>query len=152
MNSENEAYSYRAILIYDGDCPFCSAAATALRRLPETGIISWYHDAAQDFLMAQFDDIPFALAFVDRHDEQVFVGRDAARELCGRAGLPVLIQDLVHDNYELVADAIRTSTGMDRNPDPYHDVLPLSQDARNAYLDLDQNAEGAAVIVTNDSE
>lgn len=112
MGSDNDAYSYRAIVIYDGECLFCSAAATALRRLPETGVISWYHGAAQDLLTAQFDDIPFVLVFVDHRDELVFVGKEAVRELCDRVGVPVLIQNVVHDKYESVAGAIRTVSGL----------------------------------------
>jgi predicted DCC family thiol-disulfide oxidoreductase YuxK len=29
------------VVIYDGDCPFRSAVATALRRLPAAGTVGW---------------------------------------------------------------------------------------------------------------
>ena len=131
---------YDAVLVFDGECPFCSAAASALRRLPGVGAVAWEHDVAQSFLDAQFDEVPFALVFVDRETERVYVGREAARELCDRAGTPTLVQDIVGDNYESIADAIRTVTGVDGDPDPYHGVYPLADDARERFDDLAANA------------
>ncbi|WP_228546287.1 hypothetical protein [Halegenticoccus tardaugens] len=72
----------------------------------------------------------FALVFVDPAADAVRTGREAARELCDRAGMPVLVGDVVGDNYESPADAVRTATGVDRNPDPYHGVHSLTPDAR----------------------
>ncbi|PSP81475.1 hypothetical protein BRC81_00505 [Halobacteriales archaeon QS_1_68_20] len=62
---------FDAVLVYDGDCPFCSAAATAMRRLPEVGAVAWDEDATQSFLREQFGDAPFALVPVDLAGEQV---------------------------------------------------------------------------------
>ena len=56
---------YHAVLVYDGDCPFCSAASSALRRLDGVGTVPWADEAAQSFLDAQFGDVPFALIFAD---------------------------------------------------------------------------------------
>jgi predicted DCC family thiol-disulfide oxidoreductase YuxK len=81
---------YHAVLVYDGECPLCSAAATALRRVGAVGAIEWEDDPAQAFLAAQFGETPFALVFADSREERVYVGREAARELCERAGMPVL--------------------------------------------------------------
>lgn len=125
--------NFHGVLIYDGDCPFCSAASTALRHVDGVGAVAWDEDAAQAFLKAQFDDVPFALALVDREAGAVRVGRDAARDLCERAEMPVLVQDIVGDNYESIADAIRTVAGTDREPDPYHGTYDLSDAARGRY-------------------
>jgi predicted DCC family thiol-disulfide oxidoreductase YuxK len=134
------------VLLFDGDCPFCSAAASALRRLEGVGAVAWSDERAQAFLEAQFGETPFALVFVDAgpdaaHDAgTVYVGRAAARELCERAGMPALIQDVVGDNYESVADAIRTVTGVEGDPDPYHGTYPLAEGARER---VDALADGA---------
>lgn len=132
--------TYRGVLIYDGDCPFCSAASTALRQLDDVGAIEHDHEAARAFLEAQFGEAPFALFFVDVEDERVRAGREAARELCERAGMPVLVQDVVGDNYETIADAVRTVTGVDREPDPYHGTFPVTPAAAEAYVDLEADA------------
>ena len=131
---------FDSVLVYDGDCPFCSAAATALRQLPEIGTVAWNDDAAQAFLEAQFDETPFALVLADPASGQVYLGREAASEVAERAGMPVLVQDILGDNYESLADAVRTVTGVERDPDPYHGVYPLSDAARERFDDLAANA------------
>ena len=131
---------YDAVLLYDGDCPFCSAASSALRHLHDVGVVAWEDEAAQSFLEAQFGEVPFALVLADVRAEKLWIGREAARELCERAGMPTLIQDVVGDNYETLADAIRWVSGLDRNPDPYHDVYPMAEDARDMFSDLSSNA------------
>ena len=137
---------YHAVLVYDGECPFCSAAATALRRLDGVGAIAWGDDPAQAFLEAQFGETPFALVFADSRDERVYVGREAARELCDRAGMPVLVQDIVGDNYESLADAIRSVTGVEGEPEPYHGVYPLSEAGMEAFEELAANAWHTAKV------
>jgi len=122
------------VLVYDGDCPFCSASASAVRQLDTVGTVSWDDEAAQRALEAQFADVPFALVFFDLESEFVFAGREAARELSERAGMPGLVQDIIGENYESLADAIRTVTGVERAPDPYHGVFPLA-DQVNAHVD-----------------
>ncbi|MCL7417028.1 MAG: DUF393 domain-containing protein [Halalkalicoccus sp.] len=137
---------YHSVLIYDGECPLCSAAATAMRRLPGVGAVSWYDDPAQTFLAAQFEEVPFALVFVDSREERVYAGRAAASELCERAGLPVLIRDLVGENYEGIADAIGTAVSQGRDPDPYHDSYPLADEAAERFGALSRTAESTAVV------
>jgi predicted DCC family thiol-disulfide oxidoreductase YuxK len=137
---------YHAVLVYDGECPFCSAAASALRRLEGVGAIEWAEEAAQSFLEAQFGETPFALVFADRESERVSVGEDAARELCERAGMPVLIRDVIGDNYESLADAIRTVTGVEGNPDPYHGEYPMADGAKAAFDELAANAWHTAKV------
>lgn len=132
---------YRGVLIYDGECPFCSAAASALRRIPNVGAVPWGDEAAQTFLAAQFEETPFALVFIDADESRVYVGREAGRELCNRAGVPVLVQDIVGDNYEGAADAIRTVSGLDREPDPYHGSYPLADEARERFQPLAARAD-----------
>ena len=131
---------YRAVLVFDGDCPFCSAAASALRRLDDVGVIPWEDGSSQAFLDAQFGEVPFALVFVDREDERVWTGREAARELCERAGVPVLVQDVVRDNYESIADAIRTVTGVDGEVGEHHGTFPLAASAKESFGALAANA------------
>ena len=129
MTASDSQSRFTGVLLYDGDCPFCSAASTAVRRLEDVGVVSWDDPAAQAFLEAQFGEAPFALFFVDIEAETVWAGRAAARELCERAGMPVLVQDIVDENYERLADAIRFVSGVDREVDPYHDAYPLAADA-----------------------
>lgn len=140
---------YHGVLIYDGECPFCSAAASALRRIRGVGAIPWYDEPAQEFLAAQFEEVPFALVFVDYEEERVYAGRAAASELCERAGLPVLVQDIVGENYESIADAIGTVVGQDRDPDPYHDTYLLSTDAKGQYPSISANAGSMPLAVSD---
>ncbi|GAB7020232.1 thiol-disulfide oxidoreductase DCC family protein [Halostagnicola bangensis] len=131
--------TFTGILLYDGDCPFCSAASTAMRQLESVGVVPWDDPTAQAFLEAQFDDTPFALFFVDGNAEVVWAGRAAAGELCDRAGMPVLVQDIVDENYERFADAIRTVSGIDRDVDPYHGEYQLSEAATASFDELAAN-------------
>lgn len=139
--------AYQGVLIYDGECPFCSAASTALRHVRGVGAIPWSDEPAQAFLEAQFEEIPFALVLVDREEGRVYAGRAAASELCERAGMPVLVQDIVDENYESIADAIGTVVGQDREPDPYHDVYPLAPPAADRFPALAAAADGTALAV-----
>ena len=138
---------FESVLVYDGDCPFCSAASSALRRTRGVGIVPWEDEAAQRFLAAQFEDAPFALVFVNGSAGQVYVGREAARELCERAGLPVLVSDLVGENYESIADAVRTVSGLDDEPDPYHGSFPLADAAVGRFEGLVAAAEGPGIVI-----
>jgi len=127
---------FTGILLYDGDCPFCSAASTAMRQLEAVGVVPWAEPAAQAFLERQFGETPFALFFADIEAETVWAGRAAATELCERAGMPVLIRDIVDENYERVADAVQSVSGTDREIDPYHDAYPLADDAAALFDEL----------------
>lgn len=127
---------YTGILIFDSDCPFCSAASTAMRQLADVGVVSWDDPTTQAFLEAQFGDVPFALFFVDGEDNTVWAGKAAARELCHRAGMPVLVQDIITEDYESIADAIQFVSGSDREIDPYHGEYPLAADAAALFDEL----------------
>ncbi|PCR92618.1 thiol-disulfide oxidoreductase DCC family protein [Natrinema ejinorense] len=133
------ATQFTGILLYDGDCPFCSAASTAMRRLESVGVVPWDDPAAQAFLEAQFGETPFALFFVDIDAETVWAGRAAATELCERAGMPVLVQDIVDETYERFADAVWSVSETDREIDPYHDAYPLADDAAALFDELAAN-------------
>jgi hypothetical protein len=39
-DGDHVASASGAVLIFDGECPLCSAAATARRRLPEVGVVA----------------------------------------------------------------------------------------------------------------
>lgn len=146
----NEVDELTGVLIHDGECPFCSAAATALRRLPGVGVVAWDDEAAQSFLAAQFGDPPFAVVFVDVADERVYVGRDAAVEVCERAGVPALARDLVDASYERVRNAIRTGAGAGghREPDPVDATLALADPAREPLARLLETASPSSYVVT----
>lgn len=88
--------------------------------------------------------------FAERAEGQVYVGRDAARELCERAGMPTLVGDVVGDNYESIADAIRTVTGVTADPDPYHGVYPMAETARERFESLAANAGSMPLAMSND--
>jgi predicted DCC family thiol-disulfide oxidoreductase YuxK len=124
------------VLIYDGDCAYCSAAARALRRLPSTGSVSWDDDAAQNFLGAQYGEAPFAMFLVDAARGRVYAGRSAAEELADRAGTPGIVGSLVRDNYDHIADVVGRLSGRGRDPDDYHGVSRLGDDARERFVAL----------------
>jgi len=124
------------VLVYDGDCAYCSVAARALRSLPTVGAISWYDDAAQAFLDAQYGEIPFAMVLVDATAERVYAGRSAAEELADRAGMPGIVGALVGTNYDRIADAVGRLSGRGRDPDDYHGVSRLAGSASERVPDL----------------
>jgi predicted DCC family thiol-disulfide oxidoreductase YuxK len=132
--------AYSAVLVYDGECPYCSIAAKALEKVDDVGAISWYDDAAQSFLEAQFGETPFAMFLVDRDQNRVYGGRSAARELADRAGMPGIVGSLVRDNYDRIAKAVGTASGRGRDPDDYHDVYPLGDAGRDHFDALVENA------------
>ncbi len=132
-----------AVMIFDGECPFCSAAATALRRLDTVGVVPWEDEAAQSFLDAQFGEVPFLLALVDPAEDTIYLGRTAARELCERAGLPEIVGSLVRDNYETVADAVQRTATSEATLDRYHGTVSISEPATDHLESLFGQATGA---------
>ena len=120
---------YDAVLVYDGECPYCSVAAVALRRLRSIGALSWYDDEAQAFLTRQFGETPFAMVLVDRRRRRVYAGRSAAEELADRAGTPGIVGSLVRERYDDIARAVGLASGRGRDPDDYHEIYPLADDA-----------------------
>ena len=120
---------YDAVLIYDGECPYCSVAARTLEALDRVGAISWYDDDAQALLDAQFGEAPFAMFLVDERRERVYAGRSAAKELADRAGTPGIVGSLVRDNYDRIAKVVGAASGRGRAPDDYHEIYPLGDDA-----------------------
>lgn len=127
---------FDAVLIYDGECPYCSVAATALKRLDDVAAVSWYDDSVAPFLDAQFEAEPFAMFLVDPEEGVVYAGREAARELSDRAGMPGSLSGLVSDNYEKIASVVGKASGRDRDPAPYHETYDLTEAARERYGDL----------------
>jgi len=125
-----------SVLIYDGDCPYCSVASAALRRLDDVRAVSWDDDAAQAFLRAQFDATPFAMVLVEPDTGTVHGGRAAAERLCDRAGTPELVGALVGDNYDRIASAVGALSGREREPADLHGTYRLREAARDCYEDL----------------
>lgn len=130
-----------AVLVYDGECPYCSVAARAMERARGVGAVSWYDEPAQAFLRAQFPDhdgpedegVPFAMFLVDPDEGRVYGGRSAARDLAERAGLPTAVGGAVSENYETIAGVVGTLSGRGRDAAPYHDSYPLRAAARERY-------------------
>lgn len=120
---------YDAVLVYDGECPYCSVAARALRRLRNIGAVSWYDEEAKALLRAQFGETPFSMVLVDRHRNRVYAGRSAAEELATRAGMPGIVGSLVRERYDDIARAVGVASGRGRDPDDYHGSYPLADDA-----------------------
>ncbi|WP_136601964.1 DCC1-like thiol-disulfide oxidoreductase family protein [Salinigranum halophilum] len=138
---------YDAVLVYDGECPYCSVAARALRRLRKIGAVSWYDEEAQDVLRAQFGETPFSMVLVDRRRNRVYAGRSAAEELAERAGTPGLVSSLVRDRYDDIARAVGLASGRGRDPDDYHDVYPLADEAAALFDALASRAVDEAATL-----
>ena len=117
------------VLIFDGDCPYCSVAAVALRRLDGVVAVPWEADPVGPFLDAQFGSRPFAMVFVDPVERRVFAGRSAAEELANRAGTPGIVGGLVRDNYDRIAGVVGALSGRNRDPADFHDTYSLDEDA-----------------------
>lgn len=141
--NDTPARDVRSVLIYDGECPYCSIAASAVRRLEDVVLVSWYDAAAQSFLSAQFDEVPFAMVLVDVGEDRVYAGKSAAQELADRAGTPGLVGSLVRDNYERIAAAVGRASGRGREADPYHDQYPLEESAAERFDELATAARAA---------
>ncbi|MUV90942.1 DUF393 domain-containing protein [Halapricum sp. CBA1109] len=137
--------AFDAVLIYDGECPYCSIAAKALEAVDELGALSWYDEAAQTFLQAQFGATPFAMVLVDEPSGRVYAGRAAAKELADRAGMPGIVGSLVRDNYEGIAAAVGLASGRGRDPDPVHETYRLEETARETWPALRDAASGEPV-------
>ncbi|MFD1588665.1 DCC1-like thiol-disulfide oxidoreductase family protein [Halorientalis brevis] len=131
-----DGQSFDAVLIYDGECPYCSLAARALERLETVGAVSWYDDAVAPFLRAQFDAEPFAMVLADVTEGRVYAGRSAAAELARRAGMPTLVGRLVRNNYDAIAGVVGLASGRDRGPANYHREYDLTPAARDCFESL----------------
>ena len=119
------------VLIFDGDCPYCSVAAVALRRLEGVVAVPWEADPVGPFLDAQFGSRPFAMVLVDPGERRVYAGRSAAEELANRAGTPGIVGGLVRDNYDHIANVVGALSGRGRDPADVHDTYRLDDDARD---------------------
>ena len=131
---------FDSVLIYDGECPYCSVAARALERIENIGAVSWYDESAQSFLQEQFDATPFAMVLVDSEQRRVYAGRTAAEELTQRAGMPELVGSLVRDNYDTIARAVGLATRRDREAADVHDQYDLTTAAAEAFETLAASA------------
>ena len=131
---------FESVLIYDGECPYCSVAARALERVQNVGAISWYDESAQSFLRAQFGATPFAMVLVDATEERVYAGESAAEELTRRAGMPELVGSLVRDNYETIARVVGLASNRGRDPDDVHEQYDLTAEAVERFEGLAASA------------
>jgi hypothetical protein len=131
---------FESVLIYDGECPYCSVAARALERAQGVGAISWYETSAQSFLQAQFGGTPFAMVLVDATEETVYAGESTAEELTRRAGMPGLVGSLVRDNYETIARVVGAASNRGRDPDDVHEQYDLTAEGAERFEALSLNA------------
>lgn len=136
MTEYERAMEYEAVVLYDADCPYCSAATKALRRVDSLGAVSWDEPAAQSFLDAQFGKTPFAVILVDAGEGRVYAGKDAARELASRAGLPDLVSDLVESEFDRVEAVVDKLGGHEADGDDFHGEFDLTADGRDAFDEL----------------
>ncbi|QAU12361.1 DUF393 domain-containing protein [Halorubrum sp. BOL3-1] len=135
-------------LIFDGDCPYCSVAAVALRRLDGVAAVPWKADPVGPFLDAQFGSRPFAMVFVDPSEHRVYAGRSAAEELANRAWTPGIVGGLVRDNYDRIAGVVGALSGRDRDPADFHDTYPLDDDAGDMVASLRSAADEAPAALS----
>ena len=136
------------VLIFDGDCPYCSVAALALRRLDGVVAVPWEADPVGPFLDAQFGSRPFAMVFVDPVERRVYAGRSAAEELAERAGTPGIVGGLVRDNYDTIAGVVGALSGRDRDPADVHDTYRLEDDAGEMVTSLRAAADEAPAALS----
>lgn len=138
----------RSVLIYDGDCVYCSTAAKALRRLGDVGSVPWGHEAAQEFLQSQFGEKPFAMFLVDTGTGVVYAGRSAAKELADRTGMPSLASDLVSAEYDTISKVVGVASRRQREPDDYHSVYDIREETDKeigALFEAAQKVPGSSV-------
>ncbi|GEM_PF-203772 len=140
-----------SVLIFDGECPYCSIAAVALKRLDDVVAVSWYDDAVGPFLDAQFGERPFAMVLVDPDEQRVYAGRSAAQELADRAGTPGIVGSLVRENYERIAGVVGALSGRGRDPDDYHETYRLRADAADELQALRAAGDADAADVVGDA-
>ncbi|MEF8786911.1 MAG: DUF393 domain-containing protein [Haloarculaceae archaeon] len=140
MTEYERAVEYEAVVLYDADCPYCSAATKALRRVDSLGAVSWDEPAAQSFLEAQFGKTPFAVILVDASEGTVYAGKTAASELASRAGLPELVSDIVEDEFDRIEAVVDKLGGHDVDSDDFHGEFELSDAGRAAFDDLEYMA------------
>ena len=140
MTKYERPVDYNAVVLYDADCPYCSAATKALRQIDGLGAVSWGEEVAQSFLESQFGETPFAITLVDGAENRVYVGRDAAKELATRAGLPDMVSDLVGTEFDWIESAVETLGGHEEQSDDWHGVYELSNEGEIALDHLQYNA------------
>ncbi|OYR73661.1 thioredoxin domain-containing protein [Halorubrum ezzemoulense] len=136
------------VLIFDGNCPYCSVAAVALRRLEGVVAVPWEADPVGPFLDAQFGSRPFAMVLVDPVERRVYAGRSAAEELADRAGTPGIVGGLVRDNYDRIADVVGTLSGRGRDPADVHDTYRLDDEAGEMVGSLRAAADEAPTALS----
>lgn len=103
------------IVIYDGECTYCTMASLTVEKLDEDiGIKDWNSDFSQSFLEAQFDSFPFSVFFVDREEEKIWVGDSAIDMIAGQSNYTNPTRSIVADNYRCISSTISKLSGRDR--------------------------------------
>lgn len=136
MPQYERSVEYDSIVLYDADCPYCSAATKALRHIDDLGAVSWDEAAAQSFLEAQFGETPFAIMLVDTTDDRVYAGKSAARELARRAGLPDLLSEFVESEFDRIEAVVDKLGGHDEDVDEFHGEYELTEQGRDRFQEL----------------
>lgn len=135
---------FAGVVVFDGDCPVCSRSAGIIRRIDDVGVIAWTDDAAQAFLAAEFEEVPFVMVFADIEDRIIYVGEAAARELADRAGMPSMVSRLLEDHYHTVAATLQRTVGSGVDPDHIDGEYELTAvDEYEAMRDAAMAVEGS---------
>jgi len=122
------------VLIFDGDCPYCSVAAVALRRLEGVAAVPWEADPVGPFLDAQFGSRPFAMVLVDPGEDGCTPAARRPRSWPSAPAPPEIVGGLVRDNYDRIAGVVGTLSGRGRDPDDVHETYRLT-DAASDLVD-----------------
>ncbi len=130
-----------SVLIYDGNCFSCSAASKAIEKLKDVSIIPWQDTESQEFLRAQFGEVPMAMFLVDSEEGNIYGGKAAAEELSRRASMPSLLEKLVSEEYTTIAKITGILSGRETSTDDFHEVYQMRADAEELFNEL-QTAAG----------
>lgn len=101
-----------ALLVYDGDCPYCRMFASFMDALGGVSTVPFSDERAQAVLEVLFSEPGFTMYVVTT--ERVSWGGRAAFRAGRRVGLPVVLSGFVADHYRGIASFITWLTGRDR--------------------------------------
>lgn len=127
------------ILIFDGECPYCSLASETVQSInDEVMVVDWQNDVVQEFLELQFDTTPFSMVFVDLEKSEVTVGNTAAGKVADNSKVTKPMSSLVSDNYDKISSVVSFLSQRDRSTDEeYYGTYELDEEAEQKLEELD---------------
>lgn len=120
----------KAVIIYDGNCFFCDFSTDILENLEWLKAIPLEDPESQEFLRAQFGEVPFSMFLIDREKNRIYAGEKAAKEISDRAGLPNIASDLIEGSYTQLSSIIGLASGRNNKVDDKNDIYKISDDAQ----------------------